>query len=480
MENKTYIYTLLLGGLLLLGSCQEKEVKNPFPTTILEEQIQSFELNLQGDTILQTKSKALLIVPQDAFLLNGKVVESELVKLEFVELYKPTDFTKTHLLTLTDKGELLESAGMFHIQATTADHQALEINPASAPLFRYGANDIIPNLQLYKGVLDDGQVVWTEPISMEKWLVAIPMKQLNFYANSNKSRPINWEETKQQKPKAQFIQLWGKKLYCGLKNELIDTLYSGLLENTLIATKEFEMRMRFIHQSCSEEVLLIYLNGLDKNLYELDSLAYEYLKTQNHPQTNNFHCFYQQKLTKVANANKVPSTYIKCIQRSVERNLDLDNIRNVLVHSLKFSFVGWHNVDALFRNSSRTPAKETFQLTAEGLTIGSATVYCILKTRNTVIQLDFDPSNNQYYIPPIRYTDEKQALIYAITIEGEQAYSAVQEVKFGEKPTYQLELKPTNAKEVEAVLSNYGLPRDENSFRATESSCCYYDLNYSN
>jgi hypothetical protein len=224
MENNNYIHSLLLGGLLLIIGCQEKELKHSFPTTILEEQIQSFELNLQEDTILQTKSKALLIVPQCAFLLDGKVVENELVKLEFVELYKPTDFTKTHLPTLTDKGELLESAGMFHIQATTLDNQALEINPTCAPLFRYGSNDIIPNLELYKGVLDNGQVVWTEPTSLEKWLVPVPMKQLNFYANSNKSRPINWEKTKQQKPKAQFIQNPGNLLYCGLKNELIDTL----------------------------------------------------------------------------------------------------------------------------------------------------------------------------------------------------------------------------------------------------------------
>jgi hypothetical protein len=475
MENNTYIYSLLL-GLLLLGGCQEKEPKNSFPTTIIQDQIQAFDLNLQGDTLLQTKSKALLVVPQCAFLLNGKVIENELVKLQFVELYKPTDFTKTHLQSLTDKGELLESAGMFHIQATTADNQSLEINPASAPLLRYGSNDIIPNLQLYKGVVENELIVWTKPAPLEKWLVPIPMKQLNFYANSNKSRPINWEQTNHKKPKALLIQLWDNSLlYCGLKNEFVDTLYSSVLENTLIATKEFEMRMRFIHQSCSEEVLFIYLRGLDKNLYELDSLAYEYLKAQNHPQANNFHCFYQQKLTKVANAKQVPNSYIKCLQKSVKRSIDLDNLKSVLTHSLRLSTAGWHNVDALFFNSIRTPVEETFQLTTKDFTIGPATVYCILKTRNSVIKLDFDRANNQYSVPDVfNYTDEKEAVIYAIAIEGKQAYSAIQEIKFGKNPTYQLELKPTNAEETEAVLSNYGLPREENSFRATKSSCCYY------
>jgi hypothetical protein len=385
------------------------------------------------------------------------------------------------LQSITDKGELLESAGMFHIQATTTDNQVLEINPACAPLLRYGSNDIIPNLQLYKGVLDNGQVVWTEPTPLEKWLAPIPMKQLNFYANSNKSRPINWKETTPKKPKALFIQDPGNLLYCGLKNEFIDTLYSSALENTLIATKEFEMRMRFIHQSCSKEVLLIYLTGLDKNLYELDSLAYEYLKAQKHPQANNFHCFYQQKLTKVANASQVPNSYIKCLQKSVEQNIDLENLKSVLTHSVRLSFVGWHNVDALFFNSKRIPIEEKFQLTAENFTIGHATVYCILKTRNSVIKLDFDKTKNQYHVPTVfNYTEEKEAVIYAITIKDEQAYSAIKEVKFGKKSTYQLELKPTNAKETEAVLSKYGLPKAKNSFRATESSCCYHEWDYRN
>lgn len=476
MESKTYIHSLFLLGLLLLGGCQEKEPKNSFPTTIIQDQIQAFDLNLQGDTLLQTKSKALLVVPQCAFLLNGKVIENELVKLQFVELYKPTDFTKTHLQSVTDKGELLESAGMFHIQATTADNQPLEINPTCAPLLRYGSNDIIPNLQLYKGVLDNGQVAWAEPTPLEKWLVPIPMKRLNFYANSNKSRPINWKERNQQRPKALFIQEPGNLLYCGLKNEFIDTLYSGLLENTLIATKEFEMRMRFIHQSCSKEVLLIYLTGLDKNLYELDSLAYEYLQAQGHPQANNFHCFYQQKLTKVANAKQVPNSYIKCLQKSV----DLD-LKSVLTHSLKLSTAGWHNVDALFFNSKVNPVEETFQLMAKDFTVSRAVVYCILKTKNSVIKLDFDRANDQYYIPDkFKYTDEKEAVFYTIVVEGEQTYSAIEEVQFGKKTNYQLELKPTNSKAIEAVLSNYGLPREENSFRATESSCCYHEWDYRN
>lgn len=476
MENKKYIYILISLGLLLLGGCQEKETKNPFPTTILKEQIQVFELNLQGDTTLQTKSKALLIVPKCAFLLNGKVVDDQLVKLQFVELYKPVDFTKTHLQSITDEGELLESAGMFHLEATTADNQALEINPSCAPLLRYGSNDIIPNLQLYKGILDNGQVVWTEPTALEKWLIPIPMKRLNFYANSNKSRPINWEDPNNKKSKALFIQEPGDLLYCGLKNEFIDTLYSGLLENTLIATKEFEMRMRFIHQSCSKEVLLIYLTGLDKNLYELDSLAYEYLQAQDHPQANNFHCFYQQKLTKVANAKQVPSSYIKCLQKSV----DLD-LKSVLTHSLKLTTVGWHNVDALFFYSNLDPVEETFQLIAENFTVSSAVVYCILKTKNSVIKLDFDRTNDQYYIPnKLKYTDEKEAVFYAVVVEGKQAYSAIQKVKFGKKTTYQLKLNPTNSEEIEATLSNYGLPRSENSFRRTESSCCYYEFDHLN
>lgn len=53
----------------------------------------------------------------------------------------------------------------------------------------------------------------------------------------------------------------------------IKTIWNREFNNTILATKEFEERIPFIHNSCSNEVLETYINNLDKSLSEIDSLV---------------------------------------------------------------------------------------------------------------------------------------------------------------------------------------------------------------
>jgi len=43
--------------------------------------------------------------------------------------------------------------------------------------------------------------------------------------------------------------------------------------NTILATRAFEQRMRFLHSTCNQELLMCYVNNTDKPLYYADSLA---------------------------------------------------------------------------------------------------------------------------------------------------------------------------------------------------------------
>jgi hypothetical protein len=55
----------------------------------------------------------------------------------------------------------------------------------------------------------------------------------------------------------------------------IRSIWNTKFNGSTIATKEFEERLKAMHQYCSGGALLnMYLNNLDKNLYELDSMAY--------------------------------------------------------------------------------------------------------------------------------------------------------------------------------------------------------------
>jgi hypothetical protein len=62
---------------------------------------------------------------------------------------------------------------------------------------------------------------------------------------------------------------------CGIDPARIKVIRSNAYENTLISTREFETRMKVIHQTCLNEILELYVNNLDKNLWEIDAMAAE-------------------------------------------------------------------------------------------------------------------------------------------------------------------------------------------------------------
>jgi hypothetical protein len=53
----------------------------------------------------------------------------------------------------------------------------------------------------------------------------------------------------------------------------IKTIWNTKFNNTNVATKEFEERLVWIHKSCKQAVLDIYINNLDKPLYEVDLMV---------------------------------------------------------------------------------------------------------------------------------------------------------------------------------------------------------------
>ncbi len=59
----------------------------------------------------------------------------------------------------------------------------------------------------------------------------------------------------------------------GINPAKVQAIWNAKFDNTLLATKAFEERMRWIHHSCNNNVLDIYVNNLDKKLCTLDSLA---------------------------------------------------------------------------------------------------------------------------------------------------------------------------------------------------------------
>jgi mono/diheme cytochrome c family protein len=59
----------------------------------------------------------------------------------------------------------------------------------------------------------------------------------------------------------------------GIDPAKVQSIWNERFNNTNLATREFEERMREIHRTCDDQVLDLYANNLDKNLSQLDSMA---------------------------------------------------------------------------------------------------------------------------------------------------------------------------------------------------------------
>jgi thiol-disulfide isomerase/thioredoxin len=64
-------------------------------------------------------------------------------------------------------------------------------------------------------------------------------------------------------------------LNCGITPAQIKTIWNKKFQNTYIATKEFEERLKVIYSTCNEEILKVYIQNLNKPMAYADKIAYE-------------------------------------------------------------------------------------------------------------------------------------------------------------------------------------------------------------
>ena len=91
----------------------------------------------------------------------------------------------------------------------------------------------------------------------------------------------------------------------------IKSVRTSKFENTFLATKEFEERLKVVHGlSNGQEVLTMYVNNLDKNLWEVDAKVAQLLNGKN---KTIFEKFAAMKLTTVEgnseNARELAKVY---------------------------------------------------------------------------------------------------------------------------------------------------------------------------
>lgn len=145
---------------------------------------QLFEINPNKDTVIETMGGIVFAIPAGAFV-NAK----DPMTVEIREALTPMDIMKSGLST-TSNGELLETGGMFYINARNASpngeggrgETSLQINPDKPVYANVPTNEIRPGMQLFEGERTaDGGINWVNPQPMEKQLIPVDIFSLNFY-----------------------------------------------------------------------------------------------------------------------------------------------------------------------------------------------------------------------------------------------------------------------------------------------------------
>ncbi len=328
------------------------------------------------DSVIISKNGVLLSIPKDALLLDGKPYNEQAI-IQWQEALDAPTIMKSGLST-TSNGKLLETQGMFGLEAYTKEGEKLSVNPKVGIYVQVPVDQYKKGMQLFKGEKDKtGMINWVNPTPLAKIPVPVDMKDLNFYPkgyedtldklklpqgrkyrdslyasleeseeiitefnenylikgqklfdnnckmchaaqqdgtgpklfdvrrkwyNNNANDALytwvqNWQVAAYKNKYAQKASEWspctcGSNLNKKLDEDEISNIFDYIdsrpnsnyippskvlafwhkkFNNTNLATREFEARMREIHPTCKAEVLALYVNNLNKSISEIDA-----------------------------------------------------------------------------------------------------------------------------------------------------------------------------------------------------------------
>jgi hypothetical protein len=373
---KTVLFTALLIGAIIaiiVSMITEKpEVKTeatPLPNSheniskadsLIPDQI--FQLNNSRDTIIITKAGMILSFPKNSFATEN----SEQYKIELKEAIAPAEIIKGGLSTMAD-ATLLETGGMFKISAYQKD-KILALQEDKFIDFLVPTYNKIPGMKLYTGeVTEDLELNWVRPKKLDNSLTPQDINSLNFY-------PEKYCNYLTKKGLWKNGKAWADSVYYDLSNitpeekmivgkdttfnhrilaiesRLIKTFCNQSFNNTILATLEFEKRMPLIHKTKKNKILNLYTNNLNRNLYEIDSLA---MKMAPSEYKKAFEYLMKLKEGKVEN-NKSPHDLAllnKAIKMSQDKRSRFKNNLNLTYYKGRLvdgNLNNWCNLDVPF------------------------------------------------------------------------------------------------------------------------------------
>jgi hypothetical protein len=450
-----HILIILAFALSLVSCNQEKRLNSEFglfstefidSLKTISNPAENFELNATDNNTIVAKNGTILIISPNSFVdINGNLISNVIIKIK--ENFEMSDFILSNLQT-KHNNEILESTGMIYLSATDEKGNTLSLSPDKKIRVQIPQNKIDDNSKLFLGAREvDGTINWQYIEEPSKSLIPYPIA---FLAKIAPWRCIE----------SDIVNVYEERFKNNIK-----------LENTLVATKEFMERI-----GCDDEILEIYLNNLDKNLYEIDEMVVNHLikdstdylnswifekvpnpyggprtKAQKdahkwmienssknyHDWINRYRELANQKLTKVDTTKIIDTTKVKDINKAFI--------------SYDASSLGWINVDVFFNDPKSEPI-ELIAKTNQEVQI----INLILKGRNVILS-GLKKTDNKYSFTK----DEKgynklpkgeKALITAIGYDNGILTFGKTEIILGENKIETLDLKEVSASELKEEI----------------------------
>tara|TARA_Y100000782_G_scaffold115555_1_gene160111 strand:- start:5446 stop:7470 length:2025 start_codon:yes stop_codon:yes gene_type:complete len=512
---------------------QKFSPNDPFAKTMVPSQF--FELDPTTNQVIEGEEGTVISIPKGAFLLNGKPYE-EKVKLELAEALTLDKMILSNLNT-TSNGNPLETGGMLYLKATTEDGEELTIDPENQLYIEIPTEEVKEGMMTYKGERDsDGNMNWVDPQPLEKYLIPVDFSQLDFYPEGFEKavkKGLPYKKHKTASPQLLdslyysfsvsdgsfltqgFVQTDHNEpmsspqydtteveagyeavdtgITCEIDPAIIKTIRSEKFATTFIATREFETRLQVIFKTCKNEILELYINNLDKNLWEVDEMAAK--KLGEHDQAETFKTFAAEKLTTVKDgakhAQQLKAYYAKALKKNKaelekakkkvekalqQKNKEADKLvkaykklltqrENYRMNKYGFEWQnnGWVNVD---RGTVPKVIVPLNILVKNGNEFDRVYTYVIYKTIESVYRLN-SKGKTKFHVgrseePVTMIIANQEAVAISIGYKGEIPYLATTPFITNQTKEITYNLKLSSKEQLQQTLNSYSHYTKEN------------------
>lgn len=532
-------------AVLLLTSCGPKSsFKTPIkvhpgdPFTKAMPQGQFFELSADRDTVIMTTDGVKIVFPRQSVQdEKGQKVKGP-IKVEVAEALSPQSLVRANLVGASQTA--IHSA--MYLNVTTPEGKQLSIDPNQPLYIELPKTSDAGNVKIAKGERDEkGNTVWEAEKEPEKFLISVELDDLDFlpegfYDAVSEGLPFNSHTYNSQqlsdslyyslsasgfwnRGQTNFVNTFLNEAFnnihketsngkytsksfehpredhghhrdiampCGIDPASVKVLKEGKFEGTLIATREFEERMRHIHRSCSQEIMELYVNNLDKNLYEIDlmaskmeSKAIEYFKqaasqrlgkVQNsNPNAKILAAFYKRKLEATKEKlQKAQDNYKASLDKQNEKAQRLvEEYKEVLwereKYRMKTTGFEWSGTGWLGVISEEKPGERIQAMVLNGKDFDRVYTYVVYQDINSILRMNSDDNVNFMVGEPggdFLHFKSGNGLLVAVGYKGEEVSMGKMGFSLGSQKGLSLTLSPSSQEELKKLLPDKSASRE--------------------